>query len=234
MGDGTGNGGNVSAPISTTFNVDISSPTGGITWPAANAAVSSTTVQITGTATDDLSGVKTTQLEISTGTGASQFDWNGSNAWVANANNALADLDYHDHRSDLDLHDPAGRACDADQLLPAPAIRPTMPGWVFTSPGRRPSPTTTRAPNVAITLPTNNGFYSQIVVSTPFAGTSSVPGPINIGMSTVTLSLIDKSNGNFALLTSSPAQGTPATWSYNQTFAFTDDHQYQIDRSGHR
>src|SRR5690349_12042241 len=60
------------------FNLDDIAPQGAITWPGANAAVSSPTVTVVGTATDDLSNVQTVQIEISTGTGGSQVYWNGS------------------------------------------------------------------------------------------------------------------------------------------------------------
>ena len=98
-GSGSGNTG-VPATVGTdiiNFNIDNIAPTGAITYPAVNASVSSTTVQVTGPDADDLSGVGTLNIEISTGTGASQFDWNGSNAWVADANNASPNFDFH-HR----------------------------------------------------------------------------------------------------------------------------------------
>src|ERR1019366_6126579 len=80
--DGTGNG-NIGVPSTVgtdivNFNIDFVLPSGTITYPSANAAISSATVVMTGPESDDLSGVKTTEVEISTGLGASKMDWNGS------------------------------------------------------------------------------------------------------------------------------------------------------------
>src|ERR1019366_6482632 len=59
--DGSGTG-NIDVPATSgtdiiNFNIDFVAPSGTITYPSPNAAVSSTTVQITGSATDDLSGI---------------------------------------------------------------------------------------------------------------------------------------------------------------------------------
>src|SRR5207302_79177 len=75
--DGTGSG-NIGPITTINFNVDFVAPAGALTWPGANAAVSSAAVQMTGSETDDLSGVNTLQVEISTGLGASKYYWTGS------------------------------------------------------------------------------------------------------------------------------------------------------------
>ena len=61
--------GNLSSTATYTFTIDNTPPVGAITWPTANAAVSSATIHVTGTESDDLAGVQTTQVEISTGLG---------------------------------------------------------------------------------------------------------------------------------------------------------------------
>src|ERR1019366_4790876 len=79
LGDGTA-GGNISPTAAVTFNLDDVPPNGTIDWPGASATVSSSAVQLSGTATDDLSGVQTLKVEITTGTGVARSCWNGS-AW---------------------------------------------------------------------------------------------------------------------------------------------------------
>src|SRR5665213_3674099 len=74
--DGTGTG-NTSALATETFILDIVAPTGAITLPATNSFTNSLPL-ITGTASDDLAGVQSVQLAISSGTGGSQVWWNGS------------------------------------------------------------------------------------------------------------------------------------------------------------
>jgi hypothetical protein len=81
LADGTG-GGNVSNPISISFKVDFVVPAGTITWPTANATLSSATIQMTGSESDDLAGVQITQVQISTGTDTSASYWTGS-TWTA-------------------------------------------------------------------------------------------------------------------------------------------------------
>src|SRR4029077_19023333 len=75
--DGTGSG-NMGPITTVNFNVDFVPPAGSLSWPGANIAVDSATVQLTGSATDDLSGVNTLQVEISTGLGGSKYYWTGS------------------------------------------------------------------------------------------------------------------------------------------------------------
>ena len=80
--DGTGPG-NLSTPGTVgvdilNFNVDIASPTGVVTAPAAATKINSLS-NILGTAADDLSGVGSIDIEISSGTGTTFF-WNDSGA----------------------------------------------------------------------------------------------------------------------------------------------------------
>src|ERR1019366_9314376 len=86
VADGSGTG-NIDVPSTVgtdvmNFTIDDILPTSTITWPSANAAISSATVQMTGPATHDLSGVNLVQVEISTGLGGSKFYYNGA-AWQA-------------------------------------------------------------------------------------------------------------------------------------------------------
>src|SRR5207244_4009995 len=86
---GTGNG-NIGTPslVGTdiiNFNVDFVLPGATITWPTANASVSSATVRMTGPASDDLSNLKVAggvKVEISTGLGGSKYYWTGSSYTV--------------------------------------------------------------------------------------------------------------------------------------------------------
>src|SRR5207253_1155734 len=73
--------GNVGSIANISFKIDNVAPTGSISYPSANASISSATVVMTGAATDELAGVQTIQVEISTGSGSKSY-WTGS-TWTA-------------------------------------------------------------------------------------------------------------------------------------------------------
>ena len=175
MADGSGTG-NIDVPATVgtdvmNFIVDDASPTATLSWPGANAVVSSAAVQMTGTAADDASGsgVNTIQVEISTGTGGAKQYWTGggwqsgqiwittstANPWFYTISNTalLTGIQYYLRVQDTDV---AGNTF-------------TLPTSTFTY--NTTAPTVTITPNAP-----NNGFYSQVQVSTPLAGTSSPSG----------------------------------------------------------
>ena len=230
LGDATG-GGNVSAPVSVSFNVDIASPTGSIAWPSSDATLSSATLQMTGPQADDLSGVSLTQVEVSTGLGASKYYWTGSSftlnqTWITTttaptwfytiSNSALAPGNGSRYYLRAQLTDVAGNVFDT-------------PVTTFTY--------NTTAPTIGISTPVNNGFYSAVQISTPFGGAASPSGAPNVVVSTIILTLQDLTVGTSYYNGSSwisgaatfPAQGTVASWSFNNAaLTFVNDHQYQL------
>src|SRR5207302_9604703 len=231
--------GNINVPSTggtdvISFIVDSTSPTITLTWPAANAAVSSSTVQMTGTDGDDAggSGVNLIQVEISTGLAGSKVYWNGAswqagqlwittttvNPWIYTIpNSALAPGNGKLYYLRIQANDFAGK--------------------LFTSQTSTFTYNTT-APTVTITPQApNNGFYSAVQVSTPLAGTTSPSGAPGIVVSTVSLMLQDLTfptsyfngsawqNGS----TSFAAQGTVGSWSFNSaSLSFVNDRQYQL------
>ena len=225
LGDGSG-GGNVSVPQSVSFNVDFVVPSGTITYPSANQPISSATIQMTGSESDDLSGVNLTQVEISTGLGASKNYWTGSGwttsqTWITTTTAnpwfytipaaALASGNLYYLR--LQLTDVAGNVFTG-----------------FTSTFTY----DTQAPTVTISSPVASGFYSNVFVSTPFAGTAVDNGTNATGVSTVTLTLQDVT-GAFNVFTSSPAQGNPANWTYQaDQLAMSQRPSISIDRQWRR
>jgi len=96
----------------------------------------------------------------------------------------------------------------------------------------------TALPSVSITPQApNNGFYSAVQVSTPFAGTATPAAVSGVVISTVTLTLQDLTagtsyyNGNAwgSGLATFPAQGPASGWSFNSLgLVFVADHQYQL------
>ena len=74
------------------------------------------------------------------------------------------------------------------------------------------------------TSPVANGFYSNILVSTPFAGTSADNGTNATGVSTVTLTLQDLTT-TAVIFTSSAAAGSPASWTYTPINGYVTNHQ---------
>src|SRR5207302_8072099 len=169
------------------------------------------------------------QVEISTGLGASKYYWTGSSytlnqTWITTTTanpwyytlpaSALANGLYY---ARLQLTDFAGN-----------------PFTTFTSTFTY----NTTAPTVTINpLAPNNGFYSALQVSTPFAGTATPAAVSGISVSTVTLSLRDLTVGASYYTgaawqsgaASFPAQGSVNTWSFNSAgLSFVNDHQYQL------
>src|SRR5581483_4833899 len=95
----------------------------------------------------------------------------------------------------------------------------------------------TSAPNVTISLPANNSFYSAVQVATPLAGTALDVGSNPTGVSTVTLTLRDLTVGTSYYngiawqqgAITFAAQNFPASWSFNDPgLVFLADHQYQL------
>ena len=139
-----------------------------------------------------MSGVSLLKVEISTGTGTAQSYWTGS-AWSAPLGQTWI---------------PTTTANPWYYTIPIPALAPANgslfylrlqltdnAGNIFTSATSTFTYNTT-APSVTITprFP-NNGFYSAVQVSTPFAGTTSPSGAPNIVVSTVILTLQDLTVG---------------------------------------
>ena len=220
--DGSGSG-NIGPLTTYTFVIDNIAPAGSITWPRPNASVSSTTIAMTGPATDDLAGVHILQVEISTnvsGTTTSYWTagntWSNSQTWISTtvANpwvytipaSALPATSGTLYRLRLQLTDFAGNAF-------------TTQVTTFTY--------DTQLPVVVISSPIAGGFYSAVQVSTPFIGTAVDNGALATGVSTVTLTLQDMTSTAF-VFTSSPAAGTLPNWSYNPPISFTNGHQYQL------
>ena len=126
--------------------------------------MSSATVQMTGSATDDLSGVNLVQVEISTGLSPKSYytgsGWTPSQIWITTTTanpwiytiptNALFSGTLYYVRAQLT--DQASNTFDTQITT-------------FTY--------DTQAPAVTIAMPVANNFYSALQLSTPFAGTAS-------------------------------------------------------------
>ena len=214
------------------FNVDFVAPAGTITWPSPLAPVSSTTIQMTGSDTDDLSGVKPFKSKsrrarrrslITRGSGWTPGRKPGSpptttpNTWTYTIPSAAL-VSGNLYYLRLQLTDVAGNLF-------------TTHVTTFTY--------DTQAPAVTISTPVAGNFYSLVQLSTPFAGTASDNGSNPTGVSTVTISITDvdgtganwfngstyTAGGPFFL----PAQGTPTNWTFNNvSLFFKNDHRYDV------
>ena len=215
------------------FNVDFVVPAGTITRPSPNAPVSSTTIEMTGSDTDDLSGVSLIQVEISTGSSPKSYytgsGWTGAQTWITTTttlntwaynipSSALVSGNLYHLR--LQLTDAAGNFFDTQTTT-------------FTY--------DTQAPAVTISTPVANNFYSFVQLSTPFAGTASDNGTNPTGVSTITISITDVDgtganwfNGSGSTYAVSgpfflPAQGTVNNWTFNNaSLFFKNDHRYDV------
>src|SRR5262249_9152195 len=154
-----------------------------ITYPPANASISSNTVQLTGTATEDAggSGITLTQVEVSTGLGGSKAYWTGS-TWTAPASQTWITTTTAPTWA-YSLVNGAGLASGNLFYLRLRLI--DVAGNTFTSQTSTFTYDTT-APVVVISTPTDNGGYSTVKFSTPFAGTATDNGTNPTGVSTVT------------------------------------------------
>ena len=232
LGDGTG-GGNIATAGSVSFIVDNTPPSGSIVWPSASAAVSSATIQMTGSATDDLAGVQTVAVEISTGTLGTKSCWSGA-GWTASGcvNDFISTTTANPW-----VYTISSSALVTGNLYYIRLQLTDFAGNVFTSPTSTFTYNTT-APTVTITpQPPNNGLYSAVQVSTQLAGTTTPASVTGVVVSTVSLTLQDLTtgtsyyNGNswVTSVVSFPAQGTVNVWTYNSaTLTFVNDHQYQL------
>ena len=231
--DGTPGTGNISTPISVNFNLDFVAPSGTITVPVNGQFLNGLST-ISGTAADDLAGVGAVNIELSSGTGGTKVYWNGS-AWTAGqAWNPVT----HIYPSSWTYTNPAllpDKLYDLRLQVIDQATANGGTGNIYVV-GTTTFTYDTTAPNVAVTFPANGGFYSQIQVSTPFAGTASDPGSNPSSVSTVTLSIIDIDSGTYfngsSFVTNAStvaAQGTLANWTYNSpNFSFINDHRYTV------
>src|SRR5208283_2735843 len=212
--------GNFSNLTTYTFVIDNTPPVAGISWPLANGAVSSNTVTVISTATDDLAGVQTLQIEISTGTGSGQSyftgsGWQSPQIWITTTPPVTNPWYYTIPNTAL-----------FTQNLYYLRIQATdFANNTFTSQVTTFTYDNT-APSVSISTPATNTFYSGVILSTPFAGTATDPVNNPVGISTVTLVLLDQTNSTVVL--SSPAAGTPASWTFTPLSAFTQHHKYQL------
>ena len=240
--DGSGTG-NINTPSTPgidviTLTIDDNPPTGTLTYPAASAGTSSATVQMSGTATDITgdpagSGVSIIQVEISTGTGASKFDWTGS-TWSANANNNLPTWITTTTANPWYYTIPANALVSGNKYYLRFQLYDAA-GNLFTSQVSTFTYDTT-APTVTISTPVANNFYSLIFISTPFAGTAVDNGTNATGVSTVTVQIADVETGftfngstYAAGSTFLAAQGSPANWTYNNAaLFFLTDHRYDV------
>ncbi len=218
------------SPIKTiTFTIDDVAPVGVITYPATNAAVSSNTIQMTGTDSDITgdpagSGIKAVngiQVEISTGLGTKSYwtagsTWSTNQTWISTTTSSpwfytipsTALLSGTSYYLRLQLTDNAGN--------------------VFTS---QPSTFTynTTAPTVTISNPTNNAFYNAVNISSAnWSGTTVDNGTNPTGLSTVTVTVADITGAPITLLSSVPASGTPYNWTYVSTLTLVNAHQYKL------
>ena len=221
--DGAGTG-NTGATTTETFVVDFIAPTGAITLPATNSFTNSLSL-ITGTASDDLSGVESVQLTISSGTGVSQVWWNGS-TWQGSVFPLSTTL----YSSSWTYASPTW-ATGKQYFLQAVVM--DNAGNTFTTAGSTFTYYNT-APTVTISTPINSNFYSAVQVSTPFGGTATSLPPNAPGISTVTLTLEDLTSVTYfngttfvGSVSTVAAQGAVNAWTYNNAnVAFTGDHRY--------
>ena len=101
--------GTISPIASVTFNEDFVAPSGTITYPAANATISSATIQMTGPESDDLSGVNLTKVEISDGI-RHELVRLDRGSLGAQSKRRHAHIYYHDHGQSLVLYHSQFRA----------------------------------------------------------------------------------------------------------------------------
>ena len=225
--DGSGTG-NLSAGTTETFIIDFVAPTGAITLPATNSFTNSLPL-ITGTASDDLAGVKNVKLYISSGTGGGQVWWNGA-SWQGSAILNTATM----FASSWTFTSPTwatGQQFFLQAVVTDNALNTfTTAASTFTF--------YTTAPTVTVSTPLLNGFYGAVQVSTPFGGTATSLPPNAPGISTVTLTLEDLDSGPVSYfngtsfvtsLSSVAAQGTVNVWTYNNpNIVLINDHRYTL------
>ena len=167
--DGTG-GGNVEVPgdagVDTrSFIIDNSPPDVAITTPVASALNSLSLV--TGTADATLSGLNRVEVRISTGSGA--FYWTGS-SWTA-ASTWLTST--KDSETAWHYTVPGGMLVD-DRVYRTEARAVDQAGNISATYSTATFTYDTTAPSITLSTPTARP-YSGVVVSTPFAGTTSNP-----------------------------------------------------------
>ena len=226
LGDGTA-GGNASAIVSVPFNIDFVAPTAAITLPATNSFTNSLSL-ITGTASDDLSGVQSVQLYVSSGTGINEAWWNGS-VWQGSVFPLSTTL----YSSSWTYASPAWATAKQYFLQ---ALVTDNAGNTYTTTVSTFTFYNT-APSVTISTPISGAFYGAVQVSTPFGGTATSLPPNAPGISTVTFTLEDLDGGpgyfNGASfvggVSTVAAQGAVNAWTYNNaSLVLTHDHRYTL------
>ena len=186
---------------------------------------------MTGTESDDLSGVQFTQVEISTGLGLSKSYWTGSTWTAAGSQTWITTTTAASWTYTLP---PAALATGNYYYLRLQLT--DFAGNVFVSKTSTFTYNTTAPTVTVVPLPPNNGFYSQVQISTPFAGGVTETAVIPVGISTVSLTIFDLTISSYfngttfgGSLVNLPAQGTVNSWTYaNPALILTNNHQYNV------
>jgi len=236
--DDTGEG-NWEEPVSRGVNVkyfivDDTPPTVVITTPAASAV--SALPGFGGDAAALIAGLNTVQVQVSTGTGINTRYWNGA-AWQATEWPALNDTklgptSWYYTLSPLALKDDVAYTFVARALDYAGNVSAEYSTYTVTY--------DITGPLVSLSFPVNNTTYSQILLSTPLAGTATNNQTAAFsGPSTVAVAITDLVNStcfngaSFAGCSDSlwlPAQNTVAAWTFtDKDLSFISDHNYKYE-----
>ncbi len=234
--DGTATG-NTSVPATLgtdiiNFIVDDTPPSEAITVPSPTNVPGLTL--ISGTANATLSGLSRVEVKISTGVGTLYYwtssSWTTVETWLNSAADSQTAWHYTVSGSMVN---------DATYTVVARAL--DNAGNYATTYSTKSFTVDLTTPTASITFPTSNSTfarYSQIVVSTPVAGTASDSGSYSTQLSTVQISIHDNtSNNDFNGATFAGGGpyflgangGSLAAWTFNSgLLSLTNDHQYQV------
>ncbi|WP_244224536.1 adventurous gliding motility protein AgmC [Corallococcus sicarius] len=192
--------GNTSTSASTTFTVDLTAPTVGITTPGNGSTINTPTVTATGTSTGATSVTVTFD-----GTDYGPIAVDASGNWSQALPGPLADGTYTVTAVSTDAagntSTPATSTFTVDQTAPTVAITTPANSSTTTNPNVTATGTSTGATSVTVTF--DGASYGPIAVDASGNWSQALPGPLAAGTYTVTAVSTDAA-GN----TSTPATST--------------------------
>jgi hypothetical protein len=216
------------------FTVDDTPPTVTITTPTTTAVRD--LPGFGGNANADVAGLDRVEVMISTGTGGATRYWNGTGwqttAWPAVNSTKLGPTSWYYTLSPAALKDDVVYTLIARAVDYAGNVSSIYSTYTVTY--------DMTGPLVTLSFPDNGSTYSQILLSTPMAGTAvNNQTAAYSGPSTVTVAVSDLVNGTcfdgttFVGCAESvwlAAQGTVANWTFSdKDLYFISDHSYKYE-----